>query len=277
MTKPIRAEEPSMQKVKSHDGTQIAFDQVGSGPPLILVGGAFQYRAFDPRTAELAGKLAKTFTVFNYDRRGRGDSGDTGAYAVEREVEDLAALAAEAGSPALVFGNSSGAALALDAAARQTPITKLAVYEAPFIVDASRPPIPDSYRSDLTALLAAGRRGDAVELFLTAAAGVPAEYLAAMRADASWTGFEAVAHTLPYDAALMDGTVSGKPLPADRWAPVTIPTLVIDGGASPPQMSSAAQALTGLLPNATRRTLSGQAHDVDPALLAAALTEFFTA
>ncbi len=266
-----------MRKVKSQDGTQIAFDEVGSGPPLVLVGGAFQYRAFDPRTAELAGRLAETFTVFSYDRRGRGDSGDASSYAVEREVEDLAALVAEAGSPALVFGNSSGAALALDAAAGPVPIARLAVYEPPFIVDTSRPPIPDSYRSDLAALLAAGRRGDAVELFLTTAAGVPAEYVAAMRADASWGGFETVAHTLAYDAALMDGTVGGKPLPAGRWAAVTAPALVIDGGASPQQMGSAAQALAGLLPHATRRTLAGQSHDVDPALLAAALTEFFTA
>lgn len=266
-----------MNKVTSRDGTQIAFDRVGSGPPLILIGGAFQYRAFDPRTAELAGKLSGTFTVFTYDRRGRGDSGDAEGYAVQREVEDLAALGAEAGGPVLVFGNSSGAALALDAAVQQLPVSKLAVYEPPFIVDGSRPPIPGSYRGDLAALLAAGHRDDAVELFLTVAAGVPAEYVAAMRADASWAGFEAVAHTLAYDAALMDGTVGGKPLPADRWAMVTVPILVIDGGASPPQMGSAAQALAGLLPNTTRRTLAGQSHDVDPPLLAAALTDFFTA
>lgn len=206
--------------------------------------------------------------MFTYDRRGRGASGDASTYAVQREVEDLDALVAEAGGSVFVFGNSSGAVLALDAAAHGVAITKLALYEPPFVVDDSRPPVPASYRSELRALIAAGTRGDAVELCLTQAVGIPAELVGAMRSDPSWPAFEAVAHTLAYDAAVMADTMSGDPLPAQRWASVMVPTLVIEGGASPPHMASAAAALLERLSAAERRTLDGQAHDVAPATLA---------
>jgi pimeloyl-ACP methyl ester carboxylesterase len=222
----------------------------------------------DPRTAELAAHLAQAFTVYNYDRRGRGDSGDAAPYAVGREIEDLDALVAEAGGSAFVFGNSSGAALALDAAAHGVKIPKLALYEPPFVVDDSRPPVPASYRTELAALIADGRAGDAVELCMTQAVGMPPEFVAPMRAEPFWAAFEAVAHTLAYDAAVMDGTMSGTSLPVARWASVAVPTLVIDGGASPPDMGSAATALVELLPTAQRRTLDGQAHDVAPDILA---------
>src|SRR5437016_1477690 len=144
----------TMDTVRSEDGTTIAFDRSGAGPALILVGGALQQRAIDPRTAHLAELLAPHFTVFHYDRRGRGDSGDTQPYAVEREVDDLAALIKEAGGSAFVFGMSSGAALALEAARRGLAISKLALYEPPFIVDDSRPPVPEDYVSQLDALVA---------------------------------------------------------------------------------------------------------------------------
>jgi pimeloyl-ACP methyl ester carboxylesterase len=258
----------------SADGTTIAYDRRGAGPAVILVGGAFQYRAFDPRTAQLADLLAPHFTVVHYDRRGRGGSGDTAPYATEREIEDLAALIREVGGSAAVFGHSSGAVLALDAVAAGLPITKLAVYEAPFVVDDSRS-LPADYREHLAALVAEDRRGDTVAYFMTAAVGVPPEVVAGMRQAPMWPGFEAVAHTLPYDAAFMEGTLDSRPLPKDRWASVTIPVFIGDGGASPQQMHAAAAALAELLPDVRRETFEGQDHGVDPAVLAPALIEFF--
>ena len=266
-----------MEKVTSKDGTTIAFDRSGEGPPIILVGGALQYRSFDPRTAQLAKRLVAHFTVFHYDRRGRGDSGDTLPYAKEREVEDLGALIAEAGGSAFVFAMSSGGPLALDAAASGLAITKLALYEPAFIVDDNRPPVPKDYVAQLKELVSSGRRGDAVELFMTKAVGLPAEYIAPMRNDPTWSGMEAVAHTLVYDGTFIGDTMSGNPLPTERWASVTAPTLVIDGGASPAWMGNAAQALADVLPNARRRTLEGQTHDVAPEALAPVLEEFFKA
>jgi pimeloyl-ACP methyl ester carboxylesterase len=264
-----------MNTVTSSDGTTIAFDRRGTGQPLILVGGAFQHRAIDPRTAELAELLAADFTVYHYDRRGRGDSTDTAPYAVGREIEDLEALAEEAGGSAFLFGMSSGAALVLDAAAHGLAAPKLAVYEPPFVVDDSRPPTPRHYSQQLAELAAEGRRGDTVEFFLTAGVGVPAEAVAGMRQAAVWPQFEEVAHTLPYDAVLLDGTTAGAPLPARRWSSVTSAVLVADGGASPPSMRVAADALAALLADARRRTLPGQEHDVAPDVLAPVLADFF--
>src|SRR6266850_5741744 len=168
-----------MEKVHSKDGTPIAFDRSGEGPPIILVDGALCYRASGP-SGPLAALLAQNFTVFTYDRRGRGDSGNTASYAVEREVEDIEALVHEAGGSAFVYGISSGAALALEASNRGLAIKKLALYEAPFIVDDSRPPIPDDYLARLNGLLASDRRGDAVKLFMKLV-GVPAIFVAIMR------------------------------------------------------------------------------------------------
>ncbi|MEO8425181.1 MAG: alpha/beta hydrolase, partial [Actinomycetota bacterium] len=156
-----------MNTVTSKDGTTIAFDRYGEGPAIVPVGGAFQHRAIDPSTAHLAELLAPQFTVYHYDRRGRGGSGDTAPYAVEREIEDIDALIQEAGGSAFAFGMSSGAVLALEAAAHGLAITKLALYEPPFFVDDSRPPLPADYLERLTDLLANDRRGDAVELFMT--------------------------------------------------------------------------------------------------------------
>jgi len=266
-----------MERVTSRDGTEIAFDRHGEGPPVVLVGGAFQHRAIDPRTAQLAALLGEQFTVYHYDRRGRGDSADAEAYSPEREIEDLEALIGEAGGSASVFGNSSGAALALDAAASGLAIERLALYEAPFIVDDSRPPVPEDYRERLVELVSAGRRGDAVELFLTGPAEVPSEFVAQMRQAPIWPTFEAVAHTLAYDAAFMEGTQLGRHLPAGQWGSVTAPTLVIDGGASPEYLHSGAQALADLLPDARRSTLEGQTHEVDPDVLAPVLAGFFAA
>jgi pimeloyl-ACP methyl ester carboxylesterase len=260
-----------MNQVLSKDGTTIAFDRSGQGPALILVGGAFQYRAIDPPTAQLAALLAEQFAVFHYDRRGRGDSSDTQPYEVEREVEDLEALIQEAGGSAFVFGMSSGGALALDAAARGLAITKLAVYEVPFNSGDERArAAAQHYSRELTALLSEGRRGDAVALAMTTW-GAEASAVAGMRQTSIWPLFEAVAPTLAYDDAIMgDGAV-----PTARLASITVPTLVMAGGASPAFMLDAAQEAAHALPGAGLRILEGQTHDVAPEVLAPVLVEFF--
>src|SRR5215218_8586591 len=226
-----------MNTVHSEDGTPIAFDTAGRGSPLIVVDGALCHRAMGP-SRRLADLLAPRFTVFIYDRRGRGESGDTAPYAVEREVEDIQALIEVAGGSAYLFGISSGAALALEAARRDPAVKTLALYEPPFIVDDSRPPVPKDHATKLTELTAADRRGDAVKLFLRQV-GAPAIFVALMRLTPVWSKLKAVAHTLPYDAAIVGEYQAGAPLPANRWASVAMPTLVVAGGKSPPGSTTA--------------------------------------
>jgi pimeloyl-ACP methyl ester carboxylesterase len=262
-----------VEEAISKDGTTIAFDRSGDGPSLVLVGGALADRS---AAAQLSAQLAPDLTVIAYDRRGRGDSGDTAPYAVEREVEDIEALIVAAGGHAFVLGHSSGAVLALESA-RTFPdrIGKLAVYEPPFIVDASRSLLPEDYVSHLEDLVAAARRGDAVEFFLTTAVGVPAEVVAGMRQEPFWSSMEAVAHTLAYDGTIMGDTMAGTPAPLRRWASVAIPTLVMDGGASPDWQRHAVRALADALPDARHRTLEGQDHGPASEVLAPVLVEFF--
>ncbi len=262
--------------VRSSDGIAIAYERVGAGPAVVIVDGAFSHRAINPTSARLAQLLAPHFTVYRYDRRGRGESGDAPAYAIEREVEDMQAIIAVAGGAAFVLGGSSGAVLALDAAARDPAITRLALYEPPFIVDASRPPVGDDYPHRLGDLIAAGRRGDAVALFFTEAVRLPADDVAAMRGQPFWREIERVAPTLRYDAAILHGTMRGAPLPASRWAAVTAPTLVASGGDGAAFMAAGADALAGILPHAQRLTLPGQTHDVAAEALAPVLAEFFS-
>jgi len=265
-----------MDTVTSADGTAIAFDRYGRGPAVILVGGAFQHRSIDPGTAELARLLAEDLTVYHYDRRGRGDSGQGATpHTPEREIDDIAALIEHAGGSAGLYGMSSGAALALDAAARRPAVTKVAVYEAPFIVDGSRRPLRADLAPRLERLVLTDQRDGAVELFLTEAVGVPRDVVVGMQDTAGWAAMESVAHTLAYDIALLEGTTEGGPLSPVRWAAVTVPVLVLDGGASPPSMAGAADALAGVLLDARRQTLPGQTHDVSPAVLAPALLAFF--
>lgn len=185
-----------MSTVRSKDGTTIAFEAWGDGQPLIMIDGATGYRAVNPLNEEVGKLLSDEFRVYAYDRRGRGESTDTKPYAVERELEDLAALIDDAGAPAMVFGWSSGGVLALDAAAADLSITKAAAFEPPFVVDDSRPPLPGDYVQQLDASVADGRPGDAVALFMTAAAGVPGEMVAEMREAPFWPAVEAVAHTI---------------------------------------------------------------------------------
>lgn len=259
-------------KVYSRDGTAIAFERSGDGPPLVLVDGALCYRASGPMRP-LAARLADAFTVYTYDRRGRGESDNMLPYAVEREIEDLDALIDEAGGSAFVLGLSSGAALSLEAARHELAIRMLAMYEAPFIVDASRPPVSDDYVSELNALIAADRRADAVRLFM-GIVGVPAVLIQLMRFMPAWSKLKAVAHTLPYDTAIVCGNQRGRALPAS-WGAITVPTIAIDGGKSPEWMRNATRAVADILPNATYVTLPGQTHMVSAKVLAPAIVEYF--
>jgi len=265
-----------MQKVTSQDGTTIAFDQSGQGPALILVGGAFEQRAMDSETAQLAALplLAEHFTVVHYDRRGRGDSTDTQPYAVEREIEDIEALIDEAGGEAFVFGISSGAALAFEAAlGLGGKVKKLAMYEAPYNDDNDARQAWKEFRKQLKQVLAAGRLGDAVGLFMTLL-GMPAEHLDGMRQHPMWPMFESVAPTLAYDAAALGEDAS---VPTERAARVAVPALIMDGGASEwPFMHITATALANAIPHAQHRTLEGQTHEVAAEAIAPVLVEFFT-
>jgi pimeloyl-ACP methyl ester carboxylesterase len=260
-----------MKTVTSKDGTPIAYTKSGEGAPLLLVDGAMCYRAFGPM-GPLAASLAPHFTVYTYDRRGRGESGDTLPYAVEREVEDMDAIIQAAGGAAFVYGISSGAALALEAAIRGLNITRLALYEPPYMVDQNLPRPPADYLAQLKALVAAGRRGDAVAYFMTKGIGMPEEAVAPMRNSPVWPMFEAIAPTLVYDATIMEGNNWQPPVQA---ASVTVPTLVMEGGDSPAWAGKASLALEKAIPDAQHRTLAGQTHEVAAEALAPALEKFF--
>jgi pimeloyl-ACP methyl ester carboxylesterase len=250
-----------MGTVTSRDGTRIAFDQSGEGPALILVVGAFNDRATG---ASLAQALESRFSVFNYDRRGRGESGDTAPYALEREIEDLEALIIQAGGSARVFGYSSGAILAVRAAASGLAIPQLALYEPPPIGGRA-----GQLGTQLTDLIAAGRRGDAVELFQTEAVGIPAAVVVQMRHAPFRPALERMAHTLVYESMILQSVPTGV------IESVQVPTLVIDGEASPAVMRHAAQVLAEALPEGRYRTLENQGHNIDPAAVAPVLEEFF--
>jgi pimeloyl-ACP methyl ester carboxylesterase len=264
-----------MGTVVSNDGTRIAFDRVGSGPPLILVDGAMCYRASGPMPP-IAKLLATQFTVYTYDRRGRGESTNVEPYSVTREVEDLQALIAEAGGSANVCGLSSGAALALEAAHQGAAITRLALFEAPFFVDDSRTPLPSDFLSRLDQAVANNQRAEAVRMFMKLV-GVPAFFVALMRLMPAWSKLTAIAHTLPYDMRIVSEHQWGKPLRRERWARATMPAVVIDGGKSPVWMRNAARELAGVLPNARYETLPGQTHMVQAKVIAPALVKFFAA
>jgi pimeloyl-ACP methyl ester carboxylesterase len=257
-----------MRTALSHDGTKIAFDKTGQGPPVILVVGAFNDRSTG---APLAKALEARQTVFNYDRRGRGESGDTHPYAVEREVEDLDALIHEAGGAASVFGYSSGANLAIEGAIRGLNITKLALYEAAFI-DETVPKAPKDIAAQLKHLVSSGKRGDAVELFQTRLVGIPETVVAQMRHAPFRPALEAIAHTLVYDAMV----VRDRKVPTTtRLRSVTSPTLVVYGAESPAFMGKMAKALAKAVPRGKARGLEGQSHDIVPNALAPVLIDFF--
>jgi pimeloyl-ACP methyl ester carboxylesterase len=264
-----------MNRVTSKDGTSIAYERTGGGPAVILVGGATVDRS---ATAPLATELAEHFTVYNHDRRGRGDSGDTLPYTVEREIEDIEALIDEAGGSAHLYGESSGGALVLEAAATGLAIDKLAVYEVPYDMADDAPQRQREYVEQLEALIADGHRGDAFALFMRLA-GSSEEMIEGARSSPMWPGLEAIAHTLAYDAACMGNS---QP-PTARLAKITRPTLVATGGASPDSFvggggdffDQAADAIAESIPQAERQTLEGQTHMVDPKALAPVLARFF--
>lgn len=265
--------EAVVETVISGDGTVIAVDRVGCGPAVVLVDGAMCYRGFGPMPA-MAKRLAGHCTVYHYDRRGRGDSGDSARYLMDREIEDLDAVIRAAGGSAMVFGVSSGAALALEAAARLPGITRLALYEAPFIVDDTHPPLPSTFIADLNALVADGRRADAVKKFMRLV-GVPAIGIAVMSWLPLWKKMKAIAHTLPYDLAIVGPYQQGRPLPTDRWSAAAMPVLVMAGGKSPAYMRNGMRALAEVLPQSTYRAIPGQTHMVKDAVLAPELVDFF--
>ena len=262
-----------MEKVISKDGTPIAFDRLGSGPALVLVDGAMCSRGFGPMPA-LAKALAARFTVYHYDRRGRGDSGDGTAYAVEREIEDLAAVIQAAGGSAMVFGISSGAALAAEAARQLRTIGKLALYEAPYVIDNTHAPLPPAFIADTRALVAAGDRGKAVKKFMRYV-GTPAIAVFVMSLLPFWKKLTKIAHTLPYDLEIIAPHHNARPFPDGKWSPITIPTLVMAGGKSPAYMQNSMRAWAGALPNSVHKTLAGQTHMVKQDVLQPELEAFF--
>jgi pimeloyl-ACP methyl ester carboxylesterase len=250
------------RRVTSRDGTSIAYERIGDGPPLILVMGAFNDRS---NGAPLAAALSTQLTVYTYDRRGRGDSGDTLPYAVERELEDLDALIAEAGGTAFVYGMSSGAVLGLEAAARGLGVARLALYEPPVSTEHTGGMV-----AALSALISAGRRGDALEYFMANGPQLPAETIAQLRTTPMWAGMEAIAHTLVYDNTIVTDTTV-----LTRAHAIGVPTLVVGGAESIEFLRGAVRLVAEAVPGARHRFLDGQTHDVDPAVLAPALAEFF--
>jgi len=258
-----------MDTVTSRDGTTLAYDRLGDGPPVVLISGGSVDRTSN---AGLAEQLADGHRVYNYDRRGRGDSGDTPPYAIAREVEDIAAVIEAAGGSAHLYGSSSGAGLGMHAAAAGLPIGKLALWEPPYNVH-GRPDLPADTASVYRELVAAGRRGDAAEYFMAKVVGMPPEFVAQARQAPWWAQQEAIAHTLAYDAEIMGDYT----LPTEVAKAITVPTLIAVGGTSFGFMAETADALAALIPNGQRATIEGQTHNVDPAALAPVLKRFFAA
>ncbi|MFD9962229.1 alpha/beta fold hydrolase [Amycolatopsis sp. NPDC058986] len=256
--------------VVSADGTKIAFERRGAGTPLILIGGAVNDRTTVAGLAE----VLDGYTTIAYDRRGRGDSGDAETYSVDREVEDLAALIEHVGGSAHVFGHSSGAVLALEAASRGLSINRVAAYEPPYIVDGSRPRPGDDLVDRVRAALDAGDCDEAVTLFLVEGTDTPAGIVAGMKTAPVWGWFTALAHTLPYDLTICG---PGNHLPVSGLAKITVPTLVIGGGASPAWMPAGARAAAEAVPGGVYQTLEGQDHGVlqHPKTLLPLLTDFY--
>ncbi|HLE47904.1 MAG TPA: alpha/beta hydrolase [Candidatus Thermoplasmatota archaeon] len=259
---------PAKGTVTSKDGTRIAYETAGSGPPLILVMGALGSK--DQSFAkDYTREFAKHFTVVNYDRRGRGESTDTKPYAVAREVEDIEALARATGGAPNVFGLSSGAALAIEAAASGVPMRRLVAYEPPYMVEGAMDPPDADFREKLQKFADEDRRSEAVAYFMRTV-GVPGFAVAIMKLFPFWKDLKANAHTLPYDAAVMDRFR----VPTDRLARVKVPTLVAGGSKSPANLKQAVEAAANGIPNARRQTLPKQNHGVKAKAIAPVVAAF---
>jgi pimeloyl-ACP methyl ester carboxylesterase len=263
-----------MSKVTSKDGTEIAYSKVGNGPPLIVVTGATAFRAFDPNLAMLAGLLAPDFTVITYDRRGRGESGNTLPFSTKREIEDIAALVEKAGGRASLLGYSSGAVVALEAAAAGLPIDKLVMYEPPFVLpDSGFPPPAPDYVETLNRMTASGDK-DAAPAYFMQSLGMPPEAIEGAKASPMWPIMQSIGPTIAYDGQFMfDGYYTAGRFP-ERWKRATMPVLVLNGDASFPFMPAAADAVAAELPNATQKVLAGQDHGPKPEVMAPVLREF---
>jgi pimeloyl-ACP methyl ester carboxylesterase len=249
----------------SRDGTKIAFEKAGEGPALVIVGGALSHRA---GAKPLVAKLMDHFTVYTYDRRGRGESGDTKPYAVDREIEDLGAIIEQAGNKAYLYGVSSGAALALQSAVKlgAEKVRKLALYEPPY---GQGERVFNEQKDRTNQLVQTGKPGDAAAYFLSAV-GMPPQALEDMKRSPAWEGIKKIDFTLAYDYAVLDnGTVP------DSAKLVTVPTLVLDGEKSLPFMRPTADRIAELIPNAERKTIKGQTHQAAPEAVAPLLIEFF--
>jgi pimeloyl-ACP methyl ester carboxylesterase len=256
-----------MPKLTSSDGTTIAYDKRGRGPLLLLVLGALNKRGSGKKLADL---LADHFTVVSYDRRGRGDSTDTPPYSIDKEVADIEALIDELGGSAYLYGHSSGAVLALLAAANLGPkVTGLALYEVPYNAAAQAARAAESYRKELHGLLTKDQRAEAVALFVKSV-GVSDKQIEAMKRLPMWKGLTAMAPTLAYDTIELM-----QRYPAIDMTAIKVRALVMHGGASPAFMADTAQSLSQALPHAEPRTLDGQSHDVKAEELAPVLTGFF--
>lgn len=263
-----------MPTITSKDGTVIGYDSRGSGPAIVLVAGATQYRAVDNTTPAMIDLLADRFTVLNFDRRGRGESGDTGPYAVAREVDDIAALIDVAGGRAGLFGMSSGAVLALEAAAAlPEKVTGVVMYEPPIDPEQSS---ETSWRehAEMAALAETGDAAGMMVKFMTGV-GMPPEAVEGFRQSPAWPPYEAVGLTLEHDYRILAEATDGNRAP-ERWQRAKMPVLVVDGDASFPFMKAGADWVAAALPNATRRTLAGQSHEFDPKVLGPVLAEFFS-
>jgi pimeloyl-ACP methyl ester carboxylesterase len=271
----------TVETIASPDGTKIAFDRYvgGDAGTVILITGALSSRTL-PKMRQTAEALATHgLTVINYDRRGRGDSGDTpGVYDLEHEIDDLGALVAAAGGSASLFGWSSGAALALRAAAsgRIAGIQRVIAFEPPFIVDHEYHVPPAGLTERLHELVAANRRSDTVRFYMTNAMGIPAMFVMLLRISPMWSKLKATANSTPHDWAVMAELMRGEPLSPNDWAVVTVPTLVLAGGKSEPVLRKAAKAIAEVLPNAEYREVPNLSHNPDVRLLEPVAAEFLT-
>ncbi len=262
-----------MPFVTSKDGTRIGYSVVGSGPPIILIDGALCSRDMGPATP-LAAELKDRFTAYTYDRRGRGESGDTKPYATQREVEDLAAVIGAAGGSVAIYAISSGVALALEAANTIPGITSMVLYELPIFTDTTRKPVPDDYVQRMNRLVASGDNAGAVKHFMQNGIAIPWFGIVMMQLFGMFKKMAPVGPTLPYDMAFVTPLWTHKPIPANRWSNVTIPVLNIGGGKSDAWMQNAQVAIAANLPNAEHKTLAGQNHMVAATAIAPMIKEF---